>query len=109
MIVFATSHKPRIEYKLQMKCTEKGASFAKIESISEALCQRDLCKNQTSGVWLVNRSFGRGFDLKLAADSTVMIIDPERDVTLTEASQMVGRSSRSLGIGKGFIWLIGGT
>ena len=58
---------------------------------------------------MVDRSFGRGFDLKFASDSFVIVFDGARDISNTEALQMIGRSSRSLGISKGYIWLVGGT
>lgn len=94
--------------ELQQVCMQHGIFYAKVETVQDALQQRDISSSLTSGVWLVSSDFRRGLDLKLAADSTVLIIDMDRSLNWTDACQMVGRSSRAQGICMGYVWLCGG-
>ena len=47
--------------------------------------------------------FHRGFDLKLAADANVVVLDTTQDLLWSEAKQMIGRGCRTLGTSKGII------
>ena len=63
--------------------------------------------NRSLGVWVVNKEFGRGFDLKLAKDAQVLVFGKER-FGHTEMIQMIGRGCRSQDSSRGQIILFGG-
>ena len=54
----------------------------------------------------MDAAYGRGFDLKFPLDALVCVVDATGKLDLTEANQMVGRSSRSQGVCHGRIWTV---
>ena len=62
--------------------------------------------NLFNGVWLVDHSFHRGYDLKLSVDATVLIYSNRGKLDHTEAKQMIGRGSRSMGVATGSIYIV---
>ena len=57
------------------------------------------------GVFLVDRKFGRGYDLKLGADALVCVLVNDTSMREAEVRQNLGRSCRGMGTPLGTIFL----
>ena len=69
-------------------CKHAGLDFHKVLTIDDAMAVRSDAIGVRNGVFYVNPIFSRGFDIKLAQDSYVVIVDselPESQLSLTEA------------------------
>ena len=58
---------------------------------------REEHRESVNGIFVIDRAYSRGYDLKFALDSRVLILDDnaQRLFTAAEVRQCVGRSSRS--------------
>jgi len=56
---------------------------------------REAHRDSYKGVFVIDRRYARGYDLKLAVDSLVYVLDNGGDLSLAEVQQCCGRSSRS--------------
>lgn len=72
-----------------------------IESIDDALKRRETEKYETSGLYCFNLKLSRGTDIKLMKDAHVFICAVTGDFPLDEATQMLGRGTRSFGESEG--------
>ena len=79
-----------------------------IETVDDALTARKISKDTDKGIWVVNEELGRGFDLKMADDAYVFVLDNARKLNLTMIMQMIGRGSRCQGISEGEVYVSGG-
>ena len=61
------------------------------------------------GTYLLASEYARSFDLKPAADSTVIIYCPDGKLSAPKAEQMCGRSCRGQGKGRTVLFLKGNT
>ena len=69
--------------------------FHEVPDKKAALLWRSTGKTETRGVWLINRKFNRGFDLKLGVDAAVLIVDHDESLSWTELNQAIGRGNRA--------------
>ena len=106
VLVFATHHQPLLFKKLKETLALVRIPCTEVLNENDALVQRNLCRNLYHGVWLIDRDFHRGFDLKLSVDSTVIIYDAHKKLSNVEAKQMVGRASRAMGAAYGRIYIV---
>ena len=93
--------------ELEKICKENKVTFAEVYDEQEADGQRRLYDTQIKGVFVLDRQFGRSYDLKLSAEAQVLILVNEKTIKYTEAIQMVGRGCRSQGQGQGILYLKG--
>jgi hypothetical protein len=62
----------------------------------EAIEARSIFRNATKGVFLLDRHLlGRAYDPKMGKDAFVLILGTCDTLTYSEATQMIGRSSRA--------------
>lgn len=106
VIVFHLGNTAEIAQPLSLLYHGLGVYFAYISTVAGAIEHRTLSENMSQGVWLVHSAFGRGFDLKFPVDALVCVVDSRGTLDLTEANQMVGRSSRSQGVCHGRVWTV---
>ena len=106
-IIFMAKQEQDLVDELQKLCEERGVPFVEVYDSEDADEKRRLYDNQTKGVFVLSRAFGRSYDLKLAAEAQVLILMNERTISYTEAIQMVGRGCRSQGQGQGILYLKG--
>lgn len=66
-------------------CNACGIVPIKIANEDDALNERGLAVEKMDGVFIVDHSLGRGFDLKLGKDSFVLVLDSQGKVNFTEA------------------------
>ena len=98
-IVFMAKHDEQLVEELRTICDEREVLFVEVMDQDEADEQRRLYDNATRGVFVLDRAFGRSYDLKLGAEAQVLILANAKTITHTEAIQMVGRGCRSQGQG----------
>ena len=55
------------------------------KSEGDALQLQSLMKTANQGVFVLGRELGRGYDIKMAKDSHVYIVDNAQDLLLEEA------------------------
>ena len=56
-------------------------------------------------MFLVNRKFGRGYDLKLGKDAIACVLINDPNMREAEVRQFLGRSCRAMGNPSGVIFL----
>lgn len=78
-----------------------------VKNQADASEQRQTYSAVTTGVFVLSRDFGRGYDLKLGTEALVLILANDKSISHVEAIQMVGRGCRSQGQGKGLLFLKG--
>ena len=103
-IVFMAVADHDLEKKLESLCKEFNGPFKVIDTDSQAAIDQFTYSNTVKGVFVLKREFGRGLDWKLGKDAEVLILGNDNTLTSSEAIQMVGRSSRSQGKGKGGLY-----
>ena len=96
-----------IEAVCMEACSEYGINFRRVKNTNEGMTERENAMALNRGLWLLERSFSRGYDLKLNVDSFVIVCDIGQKLDLTEARQMIGRGSRSQQVSNGFVLHIG--
>ena len=79
--------------------------FVSIEKTKSAIIEREKFRAQTRGIFLVNRKFGRGYDLKLGADALVCVLVNDPQMREAEVRQLLGRSCRAMGAPSGAIFM----
>ena len=107
-IVFTSDHQTDVWDAIEesLKNEGHGIEVFRVDTYLEALQQRQLASDATKGVWLVNREWSRGFDLKLADESKVFIFDIYGKLPIAEIMQMTGRASRSQNVCKSRVWCV---
>ena len=85
--------------KLQEICEQNDVPFVEVCEEEDADVQKQIYDNSTNGVFVLDRAFGRSYDLKLGTEAQVLILANDKSITHTEAIQMVGRGCRSQGQG----------
>lgn len=67
---------------------------------------REQIRGKTTGILIASKEYARGLDLKFGGESSlVMIILTRGQLNYTEYTQMMGRSSRKQGVGKGCVFI----
>ena len=106
-IVFMAKDDGKLINDIEVMCDKSKVAFVHIKDPQEASQQRLEYNSNTTGVFILQRKFGRGYDLKLGTEATVLILANENSISQIEAIQMVGRGCRSQGQGKGILFLKG--
>ena len=66
---------------------------------------RDQIRGKTTGLLIASKEYARGLDLKFGSDSAlVLVVLTSGKLNYTEYTQMMGRSSRKQGTGRGMIF-----
>ena len=72
-----------------------NVDFKHVDTAENALLGQGLGKAVVAGVFIVDVQFARGYDLKLAVDALVIVVDNDESLDLSTAQQMAGRASRA--------------
>ncbi len=74
-----------------------------VKSCDDAIVVRQQMVSMQLGIVRVEREFLRGYDLKFAQDSFVLVVANGTTLLKNELEQVISRGSRSQGIAKGLI------
>ena len=85
---------------------ETSVIFNRISNGADACQQKNFAVNTEKGVFLLDRRFARGFDLKFATDAFVVVLALKNDVRASEIEQMIGRASRCNGVQQGCVHVV---
>ena len=58
--------------------------FASISSFEDAIEQKAYGEGVTEGIFFINTDYSRGYDIKLAEDAHVIILDDSTTMTLAD-------------------------
>lgn len=72
-----------------------GIQVMFIDNDDDALVNRESTAQLTKGIFVIETRYSRGYDLKLAKDAIVLILDNDGTLRLSDAEQMAGRASRA--------------
>lgn len=106
-ILFMGKYDSKLVKKLENICEESEVPFVEVCEEDDADEQKRLYDNTMNGVFVLDRAFGRSYDLKLGTEAQVLILANDKSITHTEAIQMVGRGCRSQGQGQGILYFKG--
>ena len=80
-IVFMVKDDKQLFDELQSICKEKKAPFVHIYDVEEAFSHRQLYNEAMKGVFILEKEFSRGYDLKLGTEALVVIFANSASIT----------------------------
>ncbi len=78
-----------------MFAKKKSVPFQQVTGKDHALEVRQSMRGQSNGIILLDKSFARGYDLKLGLDGKVFIVANGNSLKQGDVLQMIGRGCRS--------------
>lgn len=85
MIVFTTGCFDELKVLIDPCKTSTGAKVIVVDELTNANKLRSYVSQETTGIYLIDRKFYRGFDLKLASDANVVVLDTAQNLLWSEA------------------------
>jgi superfamily II DNA/RNA helicase len=84
---------------------QAGVTCCELLDAKQAMLFRDQIRGKTTGLLIASKEYARGLDLKFGSDSAlVLVILTKGQLNYTEYTQMMGRSSRKQGTGRGMVF-----
>ena len=95
VFIFMGKADPLFEKEVEDVARDNLVTFELIREENDAMLCREQYRDAVKGIFIIDRAYCRGYDLKCARDSLVFVYDNKRDYRTQEAKQSFGRSSRS--------------
>ena len=106
VIIFQGTQNQKLTDSMEKLCENYDIAFEDIQTREKALEARQNHADTQRGVFMVNKKFAMGYDLKLKDEPLVIVLVNDKKMTTAQIRQMFGRSSRRQGTLFGAAYLV---